>query len=215
MSHTNEIGLVVGKRYMITYKYNQTQQIAILKYSEFADRDTDIYDIEHLLNTKTGELKRNFKYGTGGNFRHFIDIIDMEEIDLEYSKLKLAFARASTSENSLIYDLPNDLIDNIGEKFKELYFEACLKIYDRLTGEADTPPPVPERPLPDTPSPVPERPLPERNRPLPERNRPLPPRTAAPPSGLNGGAKTKKKRKKKKRRKSKKKKKSKTRRRRR
>ena len=55
----------------------------------------------------------------------------MEEIDLEYSKIKLAFARASTSENSLLYDLSNDLIDNIREKFKELYFEACLKIYTR------------------------------------------------------------------------------------
>ena len=55
----------------------------------------------------------------------------MEKIDLEYSKIKLAFARASTSENSLLYDLSNDLIDNIGEKFKELYFEAGLKIYTR------------------------------------------------------------------------------------
>mgnify|MGYP001276487022 CR=1 FL=1 len=132
MSHTNEIGLVVGKRYMITYKYEQTQEIAILKYSEFTDRNTDLYDVEYLLNTKTGKLRRNLKYETRGKFRYFKDIIDMEEIDLEYSKIKLAFAKGLVDENSLLYGLLDDLIEYIGSKFKELYFESCLKIYNRL-----------------------------------------------------------------------------------
>lgn len=135
MSDTNEKGMVVGKRYMLTYKTEKITQITILKYSEFTDRDTDRYDVEYLLNTKTGELQRNFKYEARGNFSYFIDIIDMEKIDLEYSKLKLTFARASTSENPLLYNLIDDLIGCIGEKFNELYFETCLKIYNRLIGK--------------------------------------------------------------------------------
>ena len=113
MSHTNEMGMVVGKRYMLTYKYGQTKEIAILKYSEFTGNgggDTDKYDVEYLLNTKTGGLRRNFKYETRVNVRYFIDIIDMEEIEKEI-------------EMDAVRDKP------------ELYFKACREIYNRLTGE--------------------------------------------------------------------------------
>jgi hypothetical protein len=135
MSHTNEKGMVVGKRYMLTHKTESLIRIAILRYSDFlVGSERDKYELEYLFNVNTKELisytpPDNISYAR--DFDHIIDIIDMEEIDLEYSKIKLAFARATTSENSLLYDLSNDLIDNIGEKFKELYFEACLKIYTR------------------------------------------------------------------------------------
>ena len=52
MSHTNEKGMVVGKRYMLTYKYGWTEEIAILKYSEYTGAgggDTDKYDVEYLF----------------------------------------------------------------------------------------------------------------------------------------------------------------------
>tara|TARA_Y100001958_G_C21231475_1_gene557255 strand:- start:2491 stop:2628 length:138 start_codon:yes stop_codon:yes gene_type:complete len=45
MSHTNEKGMVVGKRYMLTYKDESTTGINILKYSKFTDKDTDVYQI--------------------------------------------------------------------------------------------------------------------------------------------------------------------------
>ena len=59
----------------------------------------------------------------------------MEEIDLEYSKIKLDFAKGLIDENSLIYGLPYDLIESISENLKKLYFEICLKIYNRLIGK--------------------------------------------------------------------------------
>jgi len=129
MSHTNEKGMVVGKRYMLTYKTEKLTQITILKYSAFTDKDTDIYHIEHLLNTKTGELKENFEFEKRTGWIYFLNIIDMEEIDLEYSKLKLTFAKGLKDENSLLYSLSYDFIESIVEKFEELYFETCLKIY--------------------------------------------------------------------------------------
>ena len=100
MSHTNEIGMVVGKRYMLTYKTESLTVIAILKYSEFTERDTDIYHIEHLLDTKTDKLKKDLEHETRGEnvILYFRDIIDMEEIDLEYSKIKLAFAKFKNFE---------------------------------------------------------------------------------------------------------------------
>jgi hypothetical protein len=35
MSHTNEKGMVVGKRYILTYKTESLIRIAILRYSDF------------------------------------------------------------------------------------------------------------------------------------------------------------------------------------
>ena len=38
----NEVGMEVDKRYMLTYKTENIEQIIILKYSEKTERETDI-----------------------------------------------------------------------------------------------------------------------------------------------------------------------------
>lgn len=57
MSHTNEKGMVVGKRYMLTYKTESLIRIAILRYSNFlVDSERDKYELEYLFNVNTKEL---------------------------------------------------------------------------------------------------------------------------------------------------------------
>ena len=57
MSHTNEKGMVVGKRYMLTYKTESLIRIAILRYSDFlVGSERDKYEQEYLFNVNTKEL---------------------------------------------------------------------------------------------------------------------------------------------------------------
>ena len=112
MSHTNEKGMVVGKRYMLTDNSSGEDIIYILKYSRFLNgAERDEYEVEYLFNVDTGKLETpkppsNIKYSKGVGL--ITDVIDMEEIE---------------KEMNVVGDNPKS------------YFKACLEIYNRLTGK--------------------------------------------------------------------------------
>lgn len=126
MSHTNEKGMVVGKRYMLTYKNESLTKIYILKYSDFlVGAERDKYELEYSFNVNTGELDSFTSPNNIGyvkNVGPIIDVIDMEKIEKEIEKEMdaVAIKNARTGE---------------GDE-QELYFKACLKIYNRLTGKS-------------------------------------------------------------------------------